>query len=110
MQWTLYKDNIIECVRKKQLIMKRSELRQLIREMLEEEFSRSPANKLDNIFGRANPDQLKDEKFLISKIIDVLKTEKIIDAKTISDIRKMLAWKNINTTTVDQAINHLKTA
>lgn len=88
--------------------MKRSELKQLIREVIEEEFMRSPANQLDNIFGRADPSQLKDKKFLFSSIVNVLKNAQFLDSRTVSDIRKMMDWRSLNTSILDQAVKYIQ--
>lgn len=89
--------------------MKRSELKKLIREVIEEEFARSPANQLDNIFAKAEPSELSDKNFLISTISRVLKTAQFLDSRTVSDIRKLLAWRNIDTSALNIALQNLKT-
>jgi hypothetical protein len=88
--------------------MKRSELKQLIREVIEEEFVRSPANHLDNVLGNASKEQLKDKNFIVSSIVSALKNAQFLDTRTFQEIKTMLDWKGINTNHLTDALKMMK--
>ena len=88
--------------------MKRSELRTLIKEVIEEEFVRNPVNQLDLVLGRSSKEQLKDKNFLLSSIKNALKDMKFLDARAVSEIKRLFAWKNLDTKLVDIAYQQIK--